>query len=418
MPNLIINTILLITFVMMSAFALYVKLRQDTNTRERFAFYALAGVTSLGTLTIKSLSEHESVWSSIGNLARAAAGQPPDRAGPPPWSDHALMVVVFISACFFISSLYRNWHGKFSKADDDLRRKHRDRNWAMAGIADAYRRLSRHPAPEPFTRVEQQFRPQRLDVPGLLTWHVQAKELYLLRNRSFRFDSDFGWRDDHRCWIGEDIISNRVIVLYCSAEPPQDRSLSDFVAYSKEIAGGRPVECHMAIRDGGEILLNLPQKIIDGFTIHCETRESLLNNLVDFRDYYTNIRDRVERRPLSETDIPIKSAYVESQIEDETGELIAVPLEEFLTTWLEEPSRRQLALLGELWAGQKHRCANVCVPPHQPTFARDSSSDNHRTQRAESAKSNPRRYPGILGTSLRHKRARPYAAYKSQAAFC
>jgi hypothetical protein len=242
MLNLVIDGVLIILFVAMAIYALYVKFHQEKNTRERFAFYAFGGMTSLCTFTIKTISQHESTLSSVNNLIHVAFGLPAAKVESVPWSDHALMVVVFISACFFVSSLYRNWHGQFSKVDDDRRRRHSDRNWAIVGIADAYRRAARLPAPVPFSPGDREFRPQRLDVPGMLTWHVQARELYQLRHRSFRFDSDYAWRDTHRCWIGENLISHNVVALVCVDDVPSDRALSAFVFYVRETAAGRPIE--------------------------------------------------------------------------------------------------------------------------------------------------------------------------------
>jgi hypothetical protein len=286
-----------------------------------------------------------------GTWPRLAAGGAPIPAGGPRFSDHALMVVVFICACLFISSVYKNWRGQFSAADDDRRKKHEDQNWAVVGIADAYRRVARHPPPVPFTHTEREFRPQRLDVPDILAWHAQAKELYTLRKRSLRFDPEQGWQDDRRCWIGEDLLSNSIIALLCVDEYPTDASLAEFTAFGKKIAAEKPIEYHIAVKNLNSA--NPPtNRIVDGVEIHCETRDSLLDGLVDFSDYFNNVKERVERSRLPDSEPPIRSIYVPSRIESENRELIPETLEGYLAKWLRETGRRQLALLGEYGQGK------------------------------------------------------------------
>ncbi len=117
MLGAITTLILFFSFIAMLAYAVYIKLHERSNTRERFAFYAVGGMISLGTLAIKSISQHESIWQSMGNFVRSLSGETPIPADQPPWTDHALIVVVFMSACYYITSLYKNWEGELSVED-------------------------------------------------------------------------------------------------------------------------------------------------------------------------------------------------------------------------------------------------------------------------------------------------------------
>src|SRR5438270_13360490 len=103
MYNLVMNILLFTLFVGMFGFAIYVKFIDKSNTRERFAFYAVGSMTSLGTLAIKSLTHNESIWGSMENIAGVIAGKASLPVAAPPWTDHALIVVVFISCCCYIT---------------------------------------------------------------------------------------------------------------------------------------------------------------------------------------------------------------------------------------------------------------------------------------------------------------------------
>src|SRR6266404_5300820 len=108
----------------------------------------------------------------MGNFVRSLSGETPIPADQPPWTDHALIVVVFMSACYYITSLYKNWEGELSVEDYNRRRRNNDKSWVSVGISDAYRRVVRRPAPAAYTREDQEFKPSRLEVPTTLAWHV------------------------------------------------------------------------------------------------------------------------------------------------------------------------------------------------------------------------------------------------------
>src|SRR5271163_2717252 len=105
MINPYITFLLFILFCCGVGVAIYIKFREKANTREQFAFYAVGGITSMGVLAIKSIADNESVCSSMANLIRAVRGQPPVHEQSPPWTDHALIVVILVLCCYYIHSL-------------------------------------------------------------------------------------------------------------------------------------------------------------------------------------------------------------------------------------------------------------------------------------------------------------------------
>ena len=94
MTNIVIDIGLTLLFIGTAAYAIYVKLRANSNTRERFAFYSVGAITTLGTLCVKSISQQESAWASVSNIIRLIDGKEPAVLAPVPWSDHALIVVI------------------------------------------------------------------------------------------------------------------------------------------------------------------------------------------------------------------------------------------------------------------------------------------------------------------------------------
>ena len=86
------------------------------------------------------------------------------------------------------------------------------------------------------------------------------------------------------------------------------------------------------------------------------SEESLLNDLVDFTDYFIEMKKRVEVENLPDSDLTVSDVYVPSKLQiqkdDDTWEDIPEDLEEYLYSWTREPGQRQLALLGEYGQGK------------------------------------------------------------------
>ena len=85
-----------------------------------------------------------------------------------------------------------------------------------------------------------------------------------------------------------------------------------------------------------------------------ENEAYLLDNLVDFSDYRTDIKDKVEKTLLTDSDkLTINDIYVPSAftIEGKSNEKHQ-NIEDFLQIWLQDASQRQIALLGEYGQGK------------------------------------------------------------------
>jgi membrane-associated HD superfamily phosphohydrolase len=70
----LLNIALLLAFLAALAFAVYVKVKSNSFTRERYAFAALAATIALVALGIHSISTKPS-WSAIGHLWHSALAE-------------------------------------------------------------------------------------------------------------------------------------------------------------------------------------------------------------------------------------------------------------------------------------------------------------------------------------------------------
>ncbi|NQS97865.1 MAG: hypothetical protein HQ591_05380 [candidate division Zixibacteria bacterium] len=94
----------------------------------------------------------------------------------------------------------------------------------------------------------------------------------------------------------------------------------------------------------------------DNLNIYFESEDSLLDNLIDFSDYFYDIKRLVEKEHLPDSDTTIKQTYMESSFKTGKDDDLQPNIESFLKSWLEDPSQKQIGLLGEFGQG-KSTCA-------------------------------------------------------------
>ena len=222
----------------------------------------------------------------------------------------------------------------------------------IEGIIEVLRVLKRQPPLEVFAERSEELEPS-LDQPlGDLAWHVQARDLICLRSASYDINADDGWHDQEHCWIGSNRRSSQLVAIRCAEGDLQHKDVARFLIYADDLAYQQSkapdkMELILAIRQSPST-----QPVnINGRTVRKETESTLLENLVDFSDYYRDIIKRVEEESLPDSDTTLERIYTPSSCRDEDGQ--AYPdVEEYLRVWLQEPYQRHLALLGEYGQGK------------------------------------------------------------------
>jgi hypothetical protein len=202
-----------------------------------------------------------------------------------------------------------------------------------------------------------------------LAWHEQARELIILKSsRNYSFDKDEGWDAQERCWIGRHKKTGDTVVLGCWIDPPTELQLKMLVDYARRMAKKKnQLKIIVAIKSETSV----ERSKINGFSVLFENESHLLKNLVDFDDYITDIKDKVEKTHLTDTDseLTINDIYVPSAITIEgDSKTQHQNIEDYLQTWLQEDSsKKQIALLGEY--GQGKSTASLLFTYHLLTHA-------------------------------------------------
>jgi len=263
------------------------------------------------------------------------------------------MILALALISIVVIRIYEGWHGAVSVRHFTKDRYHEAAPLLAEGLFEAKRVLKRAPPLQIHTQDQTQNLPTALEQPQTsLAWHMQARDLISLRYPNYVFDKDQDWHDEERCWIGSNRKSSSVVAVRCDTHELSHNQVVRFVEYVARIQrkrGASPLDLELilAIRIAGKKQVSQ----VLGYNITHETESSLLEGLVDFTDYFADIRRRVERHSLPDSSLTLKDVYTPSSCKKEDGSFES-NIEEYLNSWLSEPGSRQLALLGEYGQGK------------------------------------------------------------------
>ena len=346
----IITAVTFLLFLATLVWVLVILLKKQENTRERFAFAALTSYSTMVVTVLTALADNRSMAGELFQVVARLAGKEP-KPDPPRIADHALMVLVLFLVAYFMMRMYEKWPGAVSVRQYEKQRYHEPAPFVLEGLHEAARVLRRDPPERLLIRSDKDKFNTALDPPQFsLAWHVQVRDLLTLRSQSYDIDQLEGWHDKERCWIGKDRKRNSVVAVKCVEHQPTVKELSDFVKYVRRLdKSERRGECEFILATR-EINFGDPLSI-SGAVISREDEDSLLSNLVDFSDYFSHIRTKVERSKLTDSSLTIADVYVPPKCTVEAEEA-PLGFESYVQSWLNEPGQRQLALLGEYGQGK------------------------------------------------------------------
>ena len=322
-------------------------------TREKFAFYAVGAIISLSIFGITS-AFYQTPWVAIGKILEHFMGTDFGVASQttPTFPEQSLIIILSAFAIKTISGFFTHWQGQqLSVNQYEQQKRHDDVSLLLEGWNELERRCKRLPEPEIYNPVDYRKLNTALDTPQeSLAWRDQALELITLRwHGYYRFDSNNDWHEKAHCWIGNNIKENKKTAIFCCRVNPTEQDIEGFVDYIESL-GFIIDQCEYLV-----IVQHGTDKIthqLHNITIEQYSESHLLDELVDFEDYFLDLKRRTEFEYLPDSNLVVSDIYVPSALKNESGEDINENLEEYLNNWLCEAGQRQLALLGEYGQGK------------------------------------------------------------------
>jgi hypothetical protein len=359
----LIGIMLLLVACSSLCYAIYVKLRSNSYTRERYAFAVLSAEMTLVILAIHSITA-KPFWATLPSAWAQLTGSAQTPEQSVHWSEEVLVVLLVVFAITMMNRTLIAWNGLISVEQKERETLREPRSWWIDAIEEASRVFRRKPPlavyrPHDYSRSNYHIEAPR----DTLAWHENARELVTLRWRTHTFSSESAWHPQANTWVGQNSKTLKAVALLCLHDFPTPQEVENFISYVRQNpATQSDPEFIIAVQKSG----GARAEKVDGVEVLIETEDSLVANLVDFTDYFNEINRRVTQDYLPDSALTISDVYVspygakeiESRSDVEVDELPekepddSFELDEYLKQWSAEQSNRQIAILGEYGQGK------------------------------------------------------------------
>lgn len=340
--------VLLIAVSGMALWAFYFWWKKDRHTRERFAFFGFSALLGFSSYYIGNFWLNTSIIDGLIRISLKPFGvdMPLEQLTP---IEAVLFLGIFGSLLYAYIQVFKHWNGQKSLAQYE-----QEQNRETASVLTAILLLLRRD--EKLTPYQERTKQHHamLEKSESLAWHERARQLWLLRNRAYMFKDEDEYDPARKCWLGEEKYTGALVFLACHHDAPSDSEIHELAQYARKVADARKqkhieIELILALKNGEVGYTEKPE----GYTLRYTSEAELLKDLVDFSDYFDDIRYRVERAKLVDSDFALQDTYTPSFYRlEKDGETQENILEEFVLNWLKDNTRRQIALIGEYGQGK------------------------------------------------------------------
>jgi len=329
--------------------------RSKKYTREQFAVYSSIKLfIFIGVFIAASLGDHIIPF-RIFHAWLANYLDVPYFYVQPRLIDYIVVMGLLFLIMAHIRNLHKNWQGEQSERDYQNQQK----QIPLSLFADILAEFKAQHHKQPLKlHVEQ--KPDAM--PALkfqqpLEWKQQSKELLGFIFPDYQLNQA-KWHDEIQAWIGEHKHTEKAVVMLCCYDWESAQSqICKLQAYLKQLPQSfDKAKYHALIRD------DITESTLKYGAIicQCHSERQLLDNLIDFRDYFYQIKKQVEKDYLPDSDINLKQAYTESNYQTSSNAKPQGFIEKHLQTWLDDSSATQRALLGEYGQGKSTTSLMLC----------------------------------------------------------
>lgn len=327
-------------------YALYLRYKRRRFTRERYAFAALSSTVLLSILIINTIFD-STPWDKIIEFIFHLLDKD-YQSLESTWSEKLLAVAFIVYVIWIINKNFLKWDGLKSTRQYENEVLFKNNTLLSEGIFELTRVIKGQKI-EIFDESKIKSKLQKIETPIYnLAWRDEVRELIELKWASYKFDEIEDWHEIANCWIGINYRTNQNICLLCCSEEPSEQKISEFISYCENFASNNLIEQFIVVYRKG---VDLKRISIEENNISFYSHKYLLDTIVNFEDYFYDIKKRVLSEGLADSDIKLFDSYVKSYVTNLNVEK-PVFLEDYLQTWLKEKSFKQLSVLGEYGQGK------------------------------------------------------------------
>lgn len=337
-------------FITLVVIVLYLIFRKKNYSRERFAFFSTLLIFSFGSTVFTHIVFDYSLINIISILFNEL---PLDNIEiqSTSWSDKIWSVIILFMLIAFVISIFDKWRddGSLSSEDQKLLAVNKDLSFYHAALYGM--KLGAIPLASPDDSVVEKEKYELYHLDRTLDWHSEVRDLLNMSSQQYKI-LDTDWHSEKKTFISS--YSNQSILVLCTQSLPSKNTVSETINYF--VSNYKIDRVIVAAKELSELPVN---NECLGHRVEYKSKSSMLDNLVNFEDYYEYIREAFNVNEVSEGDgVCLKDIYVSSSgyladLDNKSEGKDVSNVESFLINWAtDNKNNNQVTLLGEYGQGK------------------------------------------------------------------
>lgn len=345
MVRFIIATLLSVLLICLLIYVIFkVRLGKEKKVREYYAFKCVSLLIVLAGNTITAIINPYSVWDFLAYFFQFEVEQPAELS----IISNILAALIFWLCWRMVNNTYKQWSGPISRRQYRRDISEVNDNSILTdffAILESF--FNKQYDLKEYKHLGENAEYRDSYETSKLAWHIEAARMYMLMENQAKIDIKEDWHIQQHCFISS-YADSKKIAIYCVNNIPSPYEITSFLRYIYQL-NKEYFRVVVAVREGkrGERDYTENQ---NGIKIEYIFKQNMLNNLVDFSDYYRQIKE-LYNKPLMESTLRIEDIFVEPDCRIGNTQQV-VSLNTYVSDWLNEKGNRQLALLGDFGQGK------------------------------------------------------------------
>ena len=343
-----------ISFTFLCGICIYLLFKKKNYTRERFAFFSTLLIISYAS----SVFLHLFVDISLIKLFVLTFNILPLEDIPvseTSWSDKLWAILFLIIIIAFIITIYESWwkegNGAVSEKDFQLYKRKKELGYLQAA-KDGFpgRNLV-------CTRIEERDHvtgfSETYNLDENLSWHSEARDMLLMLSGQYKIKKN-EWHSEERVYLSK--YSDQSILVLCTYDNPENSVIEELINKFNYKMNHGVSKVIVMVKDS---CIDVSKSTINGVEVEFKKKEDLLDNLVNFQDYFSYIETQYSNTEITAGDgTTLDSIYVESDarlidLKNDNNSLKIKNIESYLLNWAKDGDcEKQISLLGEYGQGK------------------------------------------------------------------
>ncbi|MBR5851391.1 MAG: hypothetical protein IKY73_02590 [Bacteroidaceae bacterium] len=268
------------------------------------------------------------------------------------FKDKILFFCFIIFFAIYCNNIYNKWTSNISNRQHEHTKLAKEAHY----LIDAWYVLRNWDSVQIYNPLNVQSEELNIKEPEVqtLTWHIQVAELYTLYSNQYKININNDWYEQEHCYISTYGQKNIPLAIFCKHERPSDAKINEFIKFAQRIVKSDNCIYIIAVKNGQ---IDETHTTPSGIEYCIVSEATLLNQLINFEDYYRTIRENYEKNPIMDGyRYTVCDIYTEPECivyEQKDKHQTPPSIEEYIINWVNDPKdKKQLAILGEYGQGK------------------------------------------------------------------